>query len=372
MPPQYRQGNPNRYGAYRPQDEPLRQVNPALLRTAKGPSAPTIDAGYTTNATGGTAPDMDDWFTQNEPPAAGPTAPPAAETPAEELKRFEDHYHAPDKEAVLARLRARIAGPGAASPAGGGTWDANRFAQQFGQPNTVAELLALEDRLKAAGISVERNAAGVAGKIKLPNGQVIDVLKAAGLGGQGFQWDDGGGGGGGGGAPMPQGFRPGELENTGLTAPYTPQPYTGGTYQAPEWTEQFTAPTIAQAEAEPGYKFALEQGLQGLERGAAARGSVLSGGTQKALNRYGAQAAAQNYGQVYNRAAGEYDTRRQNFMGNVGLGQQNYGNRYGEYSAGADRAYQAHIANQANRVGAIGRWWDINQRTADRGLSATR
>jgi hypothetical protein len=43
---------------------------------------------------------------------------------------------------------------------------------------------------------VLRNAAGVAGKIQLPNGQIIDVINAAGAGGNGFQWLTGDGGGG--------------------------------------------------------------------------------------------------------------------------------------------------------------------------------
>jgi len=43
-------------------------------------------------------------------------------------------------------------------------------------------------------------------------------------------------------------------------------------------------------------------GLQGLERGAAAQGSLLSGGTQKALARYSSDYASNEYGNAYNRA----------------------------------------------------------------------
>ncbi len=353
MPPVYRQGTPNRYGAYT-QDQPIRVVNPADVRTAGVSMGPG------------------DWFEQNAPAAP---AQPAAETPQQELARFEADYHAPDREAVLAKMRAQMAGPGAASPAGGGTWDQARFAREFGSPGTPQELIALEDRLRQAGISVERNAAGVAGKIKLPNGQYVDVIRSAGTGGGAgnFQWLTGDGGGGGGALgpmPNPQGFRPGELENTGLTAPYTPQPYTGGTFQAPMFNETFQAPTMQEVQNEPGFQFRLGQGQQALERSAAAKGSVLSGGTQKSLNRYAQDYASGEFQNVYNRRMGEHQNRFGQFLGNAGLQQQGYQNRYGEFADQQSRALQAHLANQANRVGAIGRWWDVNQRNQDRGLSA--
>lgn len=77
-------------------------------------------------------------------------------------------------------------------------WDERTFAERFGRPGTPQELEALESQLGESGIKVSRNAAGVAGKVILPNGQYVDVINSAGLGGRGFQWLTGEGGGGGG------------------------------------------------------------------------------------------------------------------------------------------------------------------------------
>jgi len=58
-------------------------------------------------------------------------------------------------------------------------------------------------------------------------------------------------------------------------------------------------------EADPGYQFRLEQGLQGVERGAAARGGALGGGTLKALTEYGQGIGSQEYGKAHRRYTGE-------------------------------------------------------------------
>ena len=54
-------------------------------------------------------------------------------------------------------------------------------------------------------------------------------------------------------------------------------------------------------EQSPGYQFQLQQGLQGIQNSAAAQGGLLSGGTLKALQKYGTGLAAQDYGNAYNR-----------------------------------------------------------------------
>lgn len=96
-------------------------------------------------------------------------------------------------------------------------------------------------------------------------------------------------------------------------------------YQSPDplapWTETFTAPTAEQALSSPGFQFRLGEGLKAIERSAAAKGTLLTGGTQKGLQGYGQDMASQEYGNVYNRAYNEYDTRRTNFL-------QNEANRY--------------------------------------------
>lgn len=55
---------------------------------------------------------------------------------------------------------------------------------------------------------------------------------------------------------------------------------------------------------DPGYQFRLGEGLKALDRQAAARGGLISGGALKAAQRYGQDAASQEYGAAYNRLAG--------------------------------------------------------------------
>ena len=52
----------------------------------------------------------------------------------------------------------------------------------------------------------------------------------------------------------------------------------------------------------PGYQFRLAEGLKGIERGAAAKGTLLTGGTLKALTRYGQDYASNEYQNRYNRS----------------------------------------------------------------------
>jgi hypothetical protein len=54
----------------------------------------------------------------------------------------------------------------------------------------------------------------------------------------------------------------------------------------------------------PGYKFAMEQGTQALERGAAARGGLLGGGQMKELTRYGQGLASQDFGNYLQQLSG--------------------------------------------------------------------
>lgn len=66
-----------------------------------------------------------------------------------------------------------------------------------------------------------------------------------------------------------------------------------------------------QLTTDPGYGFRLSEGLKALERSAAARGGLLSGGTGKALTRYGQEMGSQEFGNAYNRALTEYNALRQ-------------------------------------------------------------
>ena len=176
-------------------------------------------------------------------------------------------------------------------------WDQGSFAAKFGSPGTPEELVALEPQLQQAGIKVLRNAAGVAGKIQLPNGQIVDIINSAGAGGKGFQWLTGGGPAGGGGSAM---------ADLG---------YGFGSSMAP-WTTPFQARDPNQIANDPAYQFQLKEGLNAVQNSAAARGTLKTGGTLKGLEQY-AQGLASTYNdKYYGRDMGEYLLGRENFWQN--------------------------------------------------------
>lgn len=126
------------------------------------------------------------------------------------------------------------------------------------------------------------------------------------------------------------------LSNYG--APPSPfgETYTPETYTPPTWTETFSAPTAADLEASPGYLAAQGAMQRGLERSAASKGSVLSGGfAGRTLPRALGEFASTEYGNLFNRA---YDTYKQ---------------RYGEFSDSAARGQNAFALNEGNRLNSF-------------------
>lgn len=59
---------------------------------------------------------------------------------------------------------------------------------------------------------------------------------------------------------------------------------------------------------DPGYAFRMSEGLKALDRSAAARGGLLSGGQLKGIQRFGQDLASQEYQNAYNRALTKYNT----------------------------------------------------------------
>jgi hypothetical protein len=70
---------------------------------------------------------------------------------------------------------------------------------------------------------------------------------------------------------------------------------------------QFTAPTAEQARMTPGYQFTQDQGIQAIQRSAAARGGLGSGSTLKALESFGTGLADTTYNDVFSRAMSGYN-----------------------------------------------------------------
>ncbi len=82
------------------------------------------------------------------------------------------------------------------------------------------------------------------------------------------------------------------------------------------WTEQFNAPTDITEQNDPGFQARLKIGNQLLQQSAAAKGGLMTGGTAKSLDQFGQDYASNEYGNVYNRAAGEFAQRYNIFKGN--------------------------------------------------------
>lgn len=82
------------------------------------------------------------------------------------------------------------------------------------------------------------------------------------------------------------------------------------------WTGTFTAPTKDSILNDPEFQARLENGMRTIQRSAAAKGTLLTGGTLRGLDEMGQQEAGKSYGNAYNRAYNEYDTRRTDFLNN--------------------------------------------------------
>jgi hypothetical protein len=118
-------------------------------------------------------------------------------------------------------------------------------------------------------------------------------------------------------------------------------------------------------QADPGYAFRLAEGQKALERSAAARGGLISGGALKAATRYGQDMASQEYQNAYNR----YQTNRANQLqplgnlmasgqsaaSNQGAAAGNYGTNAGNLITGAGNAMASGI-NAAGQAGAAGQY----------------
>lgn len=85
------------------------------------------------------------------------------------------------------------------------------------------------------------------------------------------------------------------------------------------WDKTFTAPTQDEATNTPGFQFRLGEGIKALQRSAASRGTLLTGGTLKDLTNYAQNEASTEYGNVYNRKFNEYADERDNWYKNQGM-----------------------------------------------------
>jgi len=115
--------------------------------------------------------------------------------------------------------------------------------------------------------------------------------------------------------------------------------------------EAFTGQVDLQAD--PGYQFRLSEGLKALDRQAAARGGLISGGALKASQRYGQDMASQEYGQAYNRALTQYGAGvdRANTM--YGRDLTGYGSQVDRANTMFGREYDVFQSNRTNALNPL-------------------
>lgn len=92
---------------------------------------------------------------------------------------------------------------------------------------------------------------------------------------------------------------------------------------------------------DPGYEFRVKEGQKALERSAAAKGTLLTGGTLKGLNQYAQNVASDEYQTIYNRKFNEWQTDYNKAQAEY---TQKYNKAIGEYQ----QAFNVFSNNQGN------------------------
>ncbi len=108
-----------------------------------------------------------------------------------------------------------------------------------------------------------------------------------------------------------------------------------------ETASQYTPFGMEQFQADPGYQFRMAEGMKALERSAASRGILQSGGTLKDITRFGQDAASQEYQNAFQRYLAERQQKLQPLEYRIGLGQ----------AAASGQA--ANVGTTAGRVGDL-------------------
>ncbi len=99
--------------------------------------------------------------------------------------------------------------------------------------------------------------------------------------------------------------------------------------------------------ADPGYQFSMDQGMQALQRSAAAKGGLMSGAALKDLSTYAQGTAAQEYQSVYDR----YNTNQNNLYSRLS-GLSNSGQNMANTSGQAGTTTANEIGNNITSAGS--------------------
>ena len=109
---------------------------------------------------------------------------------------------------------------------------------------------------------------------------------------------------------------------------------------------------------DPGYAFRMSEGLKALDRTAAARGGLISGGALKAASRYGQDMASQEYQNAFNRY-------NQNRTYNSGLFNTNRAYQTGQYNQNRNFNTDLYQTNRTNALAPLGSLMSSGQNAAN-------
>lgn len=133
---------------------------------------------------------------------------------------------------------------------------------------------------------------------------------------------------------------------------------TDGTAAGGDFNRDFT---LADFTRDPGYDFRQREGMRMMEGSAAARGGLMSGGTLRALQRYGQDYASGEFQNSYNRWNADRDRRFNRLSALAGVGQTAARDvaGFGANTANAVASNQLAAGN-ATAAGYVGRANAIN------------
>lgn len=109
-----------------------------------------------------------------------------------------------------------------------------------------------------------------------------------------------------------------------------------------------------QFRTDPGYQFALDQGIGAIDKSAAARGNLNSGATLKALQQYGQGMADQSYGNYLSRLMGLGQQGLGATQAAVGTQAQGLQNQFGANYGSAGTIGQGMVAGAQAEQSALG------------------
>lgn len=136
-------------------------------------------------------------------------------------------------------------------------------------------------------------------------------------------------------------------------------PYREAGYGALKTIGRLNAGDYSSFTASPDYNFVRTEGQRGLEQSAAARGGAFSGNALRALSDYNQGLASEQYGNYYNRLAGQAGIGQAGVAGTASAGQNAANNISANYIGSADARASGIIGSAnawSNALGQIGNY----------------